>query len=191
MLPFAAVMALFGQDLLYLWTSNPVVATNGGSILGLLVVGTTVSVLTGFPRTLQFAHGWTKLVLYAGTTAMLLAAPLIYFMTVHFGGLGAAWAWLILNCGYMAILVPSMHRRLLKGELRRWLVTDVGAPVLAAFSVAALWKVGFGSPQSYGWMLANLASVTLITALAAVIAAPQVRTLLMQQFLQPGGKADS
>ena len=91
----------------------------------------------------------------------------------------------------MAILVPSMHRRLLKGELRRWLVTDVGAPVLAAFSVAALWKVGFGSPQSYGWMLANLASVTLITALAAVIAAPQVRTLLMQQFLQPGGKADS
>jgi hypothetical protein len=55
---------------------------------------------------------------------------------------------------------------------------NVGAPRAAVLSVAALWTLLVGQPDSYGRMLVNLAILSLFTLLAAALATPQIRGLI-------------
>ncbi len=178
LLPVAVVLALYAQDFLYLWTANGLIAANSGAVLSLLALGTALNGLMGLPAVLQFAHGWTRMVFWFNAAAVALLAPMIYLMAMHYGGVGAAWAWLALNAAYIVFMLPIMHRRLLSGELRSWFLVDTGLPLVAALAVAGLWKLIVMTPAGYSAMLFNLAGVSLCTAAAAVFAAPQTRVLV-------------
>jgi O-antigen/teichoic acid export membrane protein len=140
-LPATAILAFFPAELLLLWTRDPVLVTNSSTILGVLALGTALNGVMGLPAALQFAHGWTRLVFVFNTVAVLLLAPLTYVMATHYGGLGAAYVWLALNAGYVIVMLHLMHRRLLPGHLAAWLRFDFGAPLVAAFIAAGLWKL--------------------------------------------------
>ena len=190
-LPVAIVLAFFSADFLLLWTRNAAIAVNSSMILALLAIGTAINGLINLPAILQLAYGRTRLIFYTIFVAVVLLAPFIYFMSLLYGGLGAAWVWVILNCGYLMFFLPMMHRRLLPGHLRQWFMVDVGAPLAAAFSVAGLWSQVAGHPDSYGWMLFNLATVSLLTPLAAAFAAPQIRGLIVHYFAKGAGSIKS
>ena len=178
-LPVAIVLVLFAADFLLLWTRDAAIAGNTGATLALLAAGTAINCLMYLPFTLQLASGRTRLVLYIHTTSVIVMAPLIFVLALHYGGLGAAWVWLVLNCGYLAFALPLMHRRLLPGHLRRWFVTDVGAPLAAALLVAGLWALVAGQQDNPARMLLNLAGVSLLSLLAAAFATPQIRGLIV------------
>lgn len=181
-LPVGVVLAFFSTDFLVLWTRDTTAASSSGATLAILAAGTAINGLMNLPVTLQLAYGWTRLVFYTHSVAVITLGPFIYFMSLRYGGLGAAWVWLILNCAYVALSLPIMHRRLLAGHLRRWYLQDVGAPLAAALAVAGSWKLAAGVPDSQGWMLFNLAAVSLLTPLAAAFAAPQIRGLIAHYF---------
>lgn len=191
-MPVAVVLAFFSTDFLLLWTHDAVVAANTATMLALLITGTAINGLMNLPVTLQLAYGWTRLVFYSHTVAVIALTPLIYFMSLRYGGSGAAWVWLVLNCGYVMFSLPLMHRGLLPGHLRQWFITDVGAPLAAVLLVAGLWRQMLGGPNSYGWMLFKLSMVFLLALLAAAFAAPQIRGLIMQYCLgRPRPQADA
>ena len=181
-LPVTIVLALFTVDFLMLWTRNPAIVANTSMMLALLAIGTAINGLINLPVTLQLASGGTRLVFYTHTVAVILLVPFIYFMSSRYGGVGAAWAWLVLNCGYVIFFMPIIHRRLLPGQLHDWFVLDVGAPLVAALLVAGVWRKLAGTPESHGWMLFNLAVASLLTPFAAALAAPQIRALVLQHL---------
>jgi O-antigen/teichoic acid export membrane protein len=181
-LPVGVVLAFFSTDFLVLWTRDTTIASNSGATLAMLAIGTAINGLMNLPVTLQLAYGWTRLVFYTHSIAVIVLGPFIYFMSLRYGGLGAAWVWLTLNCAYVALSLPIMHRRLLAGHLREWYMQDVGAPLAAALSVAGLWRLAAGISDSQGWMLFNLAAVSLLAPLAAAFAAPQIRELIAHHF---------
>ncbi|MBI3044308.1 MAG: oligosaccharide flippase family protein [Betaproteobacteria bacterium] len=182
LVPVAAVFAFFSTDFLVLWTRDLAIAANTGTMLGVLVTGTAMNGLVNLPFTLQLADGWTRLVFLTHSVAVILLVPLIYFLSLHYGGVGAAWAWLVLNCGYVMFSPRIMHRRLLIGHLRQWIMMDLAAPLAAAMSVAILWRYFVGVPETFGWMLLNLVTVSALTLLAAAFAANQIRGLIMHYF---------
>jgi hypothetical protein len=96
-------------------------------------------------------------------------------MSTRYGGQGAALVWLALNFGYVVFMLRIMHRRLLPGELRSWFAVDVGKPLVAVVTVVGFWKLGMGTPAAYGAILLNLAAVSFFAAVAAAMAAPQIR----------------
>jgi O-antigen/teichoic acid export membrane protein len=179
-LPVTIVLALFAADFLMLWTRNASIVATSSTMLGLLAIGTALNGLMHLPVTLQLASGGTRLVFYTHTIAVILMGPFIYLMSWRYGGLGAAWVWLVLNCGYIAFFLPIIYRRLLPGQLRDWFLMDVGAPLAAALAVAGVWRQVAGSSDHPGWMLFNLAVASLLTPLAAALAAPQIRGILLQ-----------
>lgn len=181
-LPVTIVLTFFAADFLMLWTRNAAIVANSSMMLALLAIGTAINGLMNLPVTLQLASGGTRLVFYTHTVAVILMGPFIYLMSSRYGGLGAAWVWLVLNCGYVAFFLPIIHRRLLPGQLRVWFLMDVGAPLAAALAVAGVWRQVAGTPDSPGWMLFNLAAVSLLTPLAAALAAPQIRDLVLQHL---------
>ena len=190
-LPVAIVLAFFSADFLLLWTRDEAIAVNSSMMLALLAIGTAINGMINLPVILQMAYGWTRLVFYTYFVAVILLAPLIYFMSLRYGGLGAAWVWVILNSGCVVFLLPMMHRRLLHGHLRQWFMMDVGAPLAAALAVAGLWSQVAGHPGSYGWMLFNLAMVSFLTPLAAAFAASQIRGLIVHYIAKSSGRIKS
>jgi O-antigen/teichoic acid export membrane protein len=168
--------------LLELWTFDGAIARNSGPILAVLAAGTAVNGLTTLPTSLQLANGWTRLVIHVNVAAVALMAPAMYLVARHSGGIGAAWLWLALNTGYVLFMLPVMHRRLLPGHLPRWMLVDVGAPLALAVAVVVGGRLLFGVPQSYAMKLGLIAALSLLALLAAVLAAPEVRSAIFKRM---------
>jgi O-antigen/teichoic acid export membrane protein len=175
-LPLAVVLALFSYQFLLLWTQDRSIAEHSYLVLSLLTAGSALNALASMPHVLQLAWGWTRLSLIANTAATLLLAPFIYLMSVKYGGVGAAIVWVIFNALYLVVVQHFMHRRLLRGELTRWYL-DIGRPLLAAATLGGLWKWLIPFSETVWSSLANLILVSVSTLAAAVIAAPEIRSL--------------
>jgi len=65
----------------------------------------------------------------------------------------------------------------LQGELMRWYLLDVGQPLLAAAALAGLCKWLIPFSQTAWSSLANLILISVATLAAAMVAAPEIRTL--------------
>jgi len=124
-------LAIFSREILALWTHDPQLVAGTHLLVSLLVIGNALNGLVTVPYALQLAHGWTKLALYANVIAVLVLGPAIYFATLHWGAVGAAGVWVLLNGSYVLIGMHVMHRRWLRTEKWRWYARDVGMPLLA------------------------------------------------------------
>jgi O-antigen/teichoic acid export membrane protein len=182
-LPAAIVVSFFSSEILLLWTGNPVTVANTYIIVSVLIIGTALNGLMHLPYALQLAHAWTKLALYTNIIASIILVPMIYFLATHYGVVGAASAWVILNAGYVLISIQIMHSRLLKGEQWRWYLNDVGIPLSAALSVALTGWLFKPDGISGLAMLIYLIAVLIITLLATALATAVTRQWIIQKFV--------
>ena len=125
-LPSALTLAFFSKEVLSLWVRDPGVIAHASLLVSLLVIGNTLHGLMHLPYALQLAHGWTKLSFSTNLVAVIFLAPAIYFSTMAWGVVGAASMWIVLNVGYLLIVIQLMHLRLLKHEKWSWYRNDVG-----------------------------------------------------------------
>jgi hypothetical protein len=103
-------------------------------------------------------------------------------MVARYGGIGAAWVWILLNCGYILIVLQCMHRRLLVGELSRWYRDDFARPLLAALFAGLLLRFALPSFE-VRWMCAPvLAGTWLVLQTAALFAAPLFRQWILDRL---------
>jgi O-antigen/teichoic acid export membrane protein len=173
-------LTLFSYDLLLTWTQDRSIAENGHLMLSLLTVGTALNGIASLPYALQLAYGWTRLSLVVNTAATLLLAPLIYFMSIRYGGVGAAIVWVILNSLYILVVLYLMHRRLLQGELGRWYHRDVGQPLFAVATIGAFWNWLMPAFESEWLSVLNVALALIAMFAAAIIAASEIRPLTIR-----------
>jgi O-antigen/teichoic acid export membrane protein len=183
-IPAAAVLALFAEPLLVVWTRDAATAHQAAPIARLLVIGTAFNGLTGVHYGLQIAYGQPKIgiVIHIGLIAVFL--PAIILAASAYGTLGAASVWIGLNLLYIGVVVPFTHAQLMRGEAARWLVGDVLPPGIAGIAAAVVgWQLA--ANFSLEPMAAFFASIaTLIAAwAAATLAAPRVRTWLLPSLL--------
>jgi O-antigen/teichoic acid export membrane protein len=183
-LPLAAVLSLFSFEVLRLWTGNGETATGAAHVLSVLTVGSALNALLYLPYTLQLAYGWTRLPFVAGILSISILVPLMFPMTKHFGLVGAASIWAILNILNMLIAVPIMHRRLLRHETWKY-YSDIGRPLLGVFAAAMIGRLVFDKIESPLATLAVLAGLWLASVLVAVLAAPHIRNGIRQYFSEP------
>lgn len=136
--PTALVLMIFGEDLLVLWTRDITLARDTAPLVALLTLGTLLNGLMNIPYNLQLAYGWSGFAVRVNMMAVAILVPAILWVTPRYGAVGAAWAWVILNTGYVLITIHFMHRRLLTREKWNWYVTDLGMPFIAALTVVLI-----------------------------------------------------
>lgn len=173
--PPALIMTCLSGPLLLAWTGDAALSSQVAPLLALLAIGTFLNALVHVPYVLQLAHGWPGFAAWMNAIAVLLLVPAILWLAPRYGAQGAAWAWVVLNAGYVLIGLPFMYRRLLPAERRDWYVKDVAVPVLAAAIFTAPFVLLLREPMSaqatWGAMLACGA----LSLLAAVGAAHHLR----------------
>lgn len=181
-LPLALVLTLFAAEVLRLWTGNPVLAMHGAPIVMFLVAGTAINGIMFLPYALQLANGWTSLGLTVSVCMCVVMVPAVYFMALHFGGVGAAAVWLMVNLLNLAITFPLTHRRLLTGEAWKWLGQDVCLPLLGAAVVVVLARSFVPSPGGRIMGAAELLVLLAVAFVAAAVSAPIIRARSRDQL---------
>jgi O-antigen/teichoic acid export membrane protein len=183
-LPVAAVVTLFSFQMLRLWTGNTETAANVAPVLSMLMVGSAINAVLYLPYILQLAFGWTKLPFVAGLVSISVLVPLMFPMTRHFGLVGAASIWAILNVLNMLIAVPIMHRRLLQHETWKY-YRDIGLPLMGTIVTVVIGRSVFTRFESRLATMAVISGLWLASLLVAVLAAPQIRDRIRRYFIRP------
>lgn len=191
--PATVILALFSRELLLLWTGNAATADNSYVLVALLGIGTAINGMASVPASLQSAAGWPGLVLKTNTVLMTVLVPTLLVLVPLFGARGAALVWLAINCIYITVTVPIMHRRLLHGELSRWYTVDVALPTCAAVVVGFLGRVVMPTEWPRALQFAYLACLGSACVVAAGLTAPQIRATVVRFLLHrnaaPGSSA--
>jgi O-antigen/teichoic acid export membrane protein len=182
LLPLAAEIALFSGDILQLWTRNSEVAHNAGPIATLLVIGSAINGLMNLPYALQLAYGWTSIGLKITVFMSVMVVPALWFAATHYGPVGAACVFVGLQAINMLIGLPLTHQRLLRHELTRWLLQDVGPPLEASILVVGLARVAISSRLSPLAVLSSLFAVLLAAMAAAAFVSPLIRRPLLSKL---------
>lgn len=136
--PVAAVVAVFSEQVLYVWTGNPTLSTQGAWVLAFLIIGNACNGIMNIPFALQLASGWTQLSVWMNVGAIALLAPAVWWAANSYGAAGGAAVWAVLNFGYIVLTPNIMHRRLLTREKITWYREDVVIPVIACAAVLAI-----------------------------------------------------
>lgn len=173
-LPATLVLAFFSKEILELWSRDSDLVAHSSLLISLLVMGNALNGLMHIPYALQLAYGWTRFAFNTNVIAVIFLVPAIYFATVHWGAIGAAGVWIVLNSGYILIGAQFMYCRLLVGEKWRWYISDVGRimlPVLVVTGVAReLMRSTLGN-------VAEIIVFTLILGIATIAAICSANTL--------------
>jgi O-antigen/teichoic acid export membrane protein len=129
-LPISITMIFFSKEILSTWIGDPTVVNNTHMLLSLLIVGTTIKAYMTLPYTLQLAHGWTKLAFYKNVVAVIIIVPSMLWAVQMYQGIGAAWVLIFLYLGLLIFEIIIMHKRILKGNIRKRYDYDVLIPIL-------------------------------------------------------------
>ena len=171
-LSLALTLALFSKEALQVWIRDAGTVERTHVLLSLIVIGTALNALMILPYAVQMAFGWTRLILLQNGLALLVLVPAMFVMIGKYGAVGAATVWLALNVGYILFLIPLMHQRLLRGEMYRWYVSDVGIPFLLILTVVlpSKWLLPPGASLlgKTLWILATAAAAFLASMFVCV-----------------------
>ena len=180
-LPLAALIALFSDEVLMLWTRDPAIVTHTAPILSLLIIGTALNATMNLPYAIQLAYGWTRLGMLTNLAAVAILVPLVYVLARAYGAVGAATGWVLLNLAYLLITPHLMHRRLLVGEKLAWYWTDLGAPVLAVAVSASLCRWALPEVTTPLATSLTLATAFSLIGFAGIAAMPELRHFVMNR----------
>jgi O-antigen/teichoic acid export membrane protein len=174
-LPIGIFAALFSKELLLLWFGSGPTAMQTYLLARLLIIGATLNALVALPYAFQLASGWTGLVLRVNLVSVVFFVPSLIWLVDRYGAVGAALAWIGLNASYFLCVVPFMHRRLLRDNMGRWYLIDVGLP--AALSIGMGIAARFAMPSELTSYMALLWIVLTfaLTVVCVTLAMPYTR----------------
>ncbi|HEX9402556.1 MAG TPA: oligosaccharide flippase family protein [Anaeromyxobacter sp.] len=180
-LPVAITIVFFSREALLLWIRNPETADRTHVLLSVLMVGSAFNAVAMMPFMLQLAYGWTRLSVVKNIIAASVSVPLLVWMIVHHGAMGAAIVWIAINAGYFVFEVPYMHRRLLPREMRRWYLSDNVLPVALVTAACAVSRhlapSGASGLVTFSWIAGTWAvSAAAAAAVVGLLSPANIRT---------------
>jgi len=119
----------FGDALIQLWLNGQHFPAETSVTIKLLAVGSLFLALQLGPYYLSLAHGYTKTNVRLGLTMLFLVVPAQIYFTGHFGMIGAAVPWLVVNLIAFLYLGFDLNGRFNRGFTGRWFALCAAIPV--------------------------------------------------------------
>lgn len=178
-IPATVVIALFSNEIIFLWTQNALTAEKTHLLASILVCGSGLSGLMQSPGLLYQAFGKTRLSIYINAISVILIVPIIIILSSIYGALGGAYSWVILNVAYVFIAAQFIFQSTLPTEKTRWYLQDIGLPLMISVSTAGLGRLLVGVQSSQLLTIFFLSIVSLITLTVTAILTPATRAMVI------------
>ena len=155
-------LLFFGEPILHIWV-NSAAASGAWRPLAMLSIGFWLSAAVSNAYNAGVACRQPGPLLRISAISAIAYLPVLYGMIDLWGIDGAAGAWLLLNMGYVLVIVPTVHRRVLDIPVASWY-----SKTLLPF--AALGIFTFGCARLVASSLALRPGFDLIMIFLAMIA---------------------
>lgn len=121
----AVLIGIFPREILYSLTGSKEAFTWGHEILYWYALGSGIFVLGTFQYYLQNAMGALGLHVIGSTLSFVMMIPLIYFVTIKYGALGAGQLWFAFSLIWFLGWTAVVHENLVPRFHLKWLVKDL------------------------------------------------------------------
>jgi hypothetical protein len=155
-------------------------------LLALLAAANTVNVEMALPFSLQFAYGITAIALRINLALCVFYLTALVLLVPRYGVNAAAELWLAANALMFPVLIFMTHRVILPGQARPWLVRAILLPGCGA-ALVLVAGAAIMPELSRLLMLIWIALNAALALVAALIAAPEAREIILARFGQRGG----
>lgn len=109
----AISIAIFSEELIYIWTTDNVSAQNAKPYLTMYALGNGLAVISSYVYYLQYSMGNLKRHLINIVTFFIVFLVLFQILTMEFGAIGAGYSWLLANIIYFLSAYTIVVRKLL------------------------------------------------------------------------------
>lgn len=177
--PVASIFLFFSKEILLAWTGDAALAADARVLVSLLSIGVVLHYsVMGVLDLLQMSYGWLKPTLYGRLFALVVLGPLMVWMTMHYGALGAALTWLFIYAAYVFLVPHFVFKRLLVTEKWKWYLHDLSLPLGIALGVSGVARLLVDVPTGKLGAVACLACLFAVTLLAVALSMRYPRQLI-------------
>ena len=180
--PPAVILIIYSQEVLRVWTGDSELSEKGGYFLGLLAICVLFNTLTTMPMAVQKAYGWTSLMIKSNMAACIVLFPVLFFLAYHVSLTSAVAFRAVVFGGYALVISGGLHRRLMVGEFRSWLFSDVGIPALTSFCLCIIARFFIPETDSRFVLGTWLVSICLFALLSTIMFSTYTREFVYQIF---------
>jgi O-antigen/teichoic acid export membrane protein len=183
--PISAMLACFPWEVLFILSGDQTLSDFGAPVLRWFALGNGVLVLWSILLSLQTAYGQMKLHVWSSTVLALIQVPAVAYFALLHGAEAVGLAWLVILSALFTVFAPFVHQRFRLGSFPRWVLVDVGLPLLGTAVGAGLVflanEVLLEKLMITGRLelLAVVAFFTIITTVISASCASEVREFLV------------
>ncbi|MEY8688680.1 MAG: lipopolysaccharide biosynthesis protein [Leptothrix sp. (in: b-proteobacteria)] len=181
-MPAALVIGICSEPFLRAWTGDADLAAQAAPALSLYALGNGILALAAFPYYLQFAKGDIRLHLVGNLLFALILVPSIVIAAIHYGAIGAGWAWLIANLTYFLTWTQKVHNKFIPKLHRQWLLSDIAPIFISSLASVVLAKYFMHWHHERTILLTQLVASTLIVYLIGCLASTEAVKLIKHQL---------
>jgi len=182
------MVALFSEPLMYAWTGNKEVAAWSKKILFWFALGNGALAIIAFQYYLQVAHGKLKLHVYGSTISAIIDVPIVIYIALNYGAIGAGIAWFVLRVLWGLFWTPIVHYRFAPGLHWKWLFNDVLVIVLVVALTALIMQylyptnIVLSRPEIFAVLIAMGGMVLAISCLSSSFIRGKLQNILKRRY---------
>jgi len=173
--PVACLIFLFPHELLILWTGNEELTFKITPLVRVLIIGSALNGLAQIPYAIPLAHGQLRFALVQNFISVLIFIPLVILGVRVAGPIGAAYAWVALNCGYILIGVFLIHRKYLPNEASYWYTHAFILPLSSSLAITAFARYFLPLPSTPFFLVLYFITILILSFFVGYLSSPLVR----------------
>ena len=183
LVPSALVMSLLSEQLLTLWQQEAETISQAAHITSLLILAQMSWLLAVLNQDLQLAHGHTRLLVQCQVVAAVVLLPTLYYASIKWGIVGAAFTILAVNSIYSIMLNYLGHRRWIPELKFKWYSHYLLPTLMATTAITLLIKSLFVDVEINIFnSLLPLAAAVVASLIVATLLSGELRQLIFRYF---------
>ncbi|AQP34963.1 oligosaccharide flippase family protein [Vibrio anguillarum] len=123
--PISSMLVFYGNNILFFWTNDHLVAANASEIMKWYVLGNVMVSMGAFAYYLQYSKGNLKLHVKGNFIYAALLIPAQIYTASHFGPVYTGVVWFAANLLIVVLWLGVIHKKFLPGKHLSWLLVNI------------------------------------------------------------------
>ncbi|GAB7536893.1 lipopolysaccharide biosynthesis protein [Burkholderia sp. 3C] len=170
-IPVAMLFASVPDLVFKLWAMSLPVNPDAMTVLRCYAIGNGCSAIAGLSFLIQYADGDLSLHIKGNLGFVAILVPAVLIGALHYGAVGAAYAWLAINLAQLFLWVAVVHRKFLPGINAAW-YRGLLIRVVAASALGVAFHYTQFPPVNRFALLMIVASMWLLMVGATIAVSP-------------------
>lgn len=182
LIPAGLLLLLFSGEFIYAWTGSNLIADQAKVTASLLIGGQILQSATVIPYNLAIAHGSVKFSQKLGFFSVIIITPLLIFLTIRYGIVGAGMSWLILNIITLPLNLYFLHKQeLSNNKMLKDNIRGIIRPLIITLPILLSYKYFLPYTESRIEIIIELGFVWVITFTLSLFSFPNILFIVKRE----------